>query len=142
MAESALMPFSDTDEFLRRVRFKDHIKWNREEVRWKAFKDRDDRMSFTHRNSSLQSDAAIEEYHTYYNKLVGETLPAILRFTFCGLTKVLNPPLEPERDPDSEDTKYGHLHCSTPRPRDKPHMEFLAKLVNDGKHAGIISLSR
>jgi hypothetical protein len=94
-------------------------------------------MSLTYRNDSLQSAASIDEYHAYFCKQVGETLPAILRFSFYGLTKCIDPPLEPSWDPAPDDPKYGHLHCSSEAPRDKPHMELLAKLVNDGKHAGI-----
>jgi hypothetical protein len=137
MAEPALMRFADTDDFLRRVRFYDHIKVDRDEIRWNAFKDRDVRMSFTYRDGSLQSDEDIDKYHAYFSKLVGETLPAILWFTFDGLTRRIVPPLEPQLDPDPDDTTYGHLHCSTDAPRDKPHMELMAKLVNDGQFAGI-----
>lgn len=138
MAEPALMRFADKDEFLRRVRFPDHIKVDRDEIRWKAFKGKDVRISLTYRDETLQSDTAIDEYHAYFSELVGETLPVILRFTFYGLTKCVDPPLEPRYDPDSKDPKYGHLHCSTDAPRGKPHMELLAKLVNDGQHAGIV----
>ena len=137
MAELALMRFADKDEFLRRLRFKDHIKGDRDEVRWKAFKDNDPRMSLTYRDEKLQSDAGIDEYHAYYSKLVGETLPAILRFTFFGLARCIDPPLKPEYDPVPNDLKYGHLHCSTEAPHDKCHMQVLAKLVNDGVHAGV-----
>jgi len=135
MAEPALKPFADKDEFLRRVRFEDHIK--RDLVLWKAFKDKDPRMSLTYRDQSLQSLIAIDEYHAYFSGLVRETLPAILLFSFYGLIKCINPPLEPIRDPAPDDPKYGHLHCSSDAPRDRTHMDALAKLVNDGVHAGI-----
>jgi len=137
MAEPALMRFAEIDEFLRRVRYYDHIKLDRDEIRWNTFKDRDARMSLTYRDGTLQNDAAINEYHAYFSKLVGETLPAILRFTFYGLTRCIDPPLEPRHDPAPNDPKYGHLHCSTEAPRDKEHMQRLAKLVNDGVHAGV-----
>jgi hypothetical protein len=135
MVDPALKPFVDKDEFLRRVLFKDHIK--REQVHWRAFKDNDPRMSLTYRNGSLQSAASIDEYHAYFSNQVGETLPAILRFTFYGLTKRIDPPMVPSWDPAPDDPKYGHLHCSTEAPREKPHMKLLAKLVNDGQHASI-----
>lgn len=135
MVESALMQFADHHEFLRGVRFKDHVK--RGLLLWKAFKDRDIRMSLTFRDEVLQTDVGLDAYHEYFSKLIEENIPAILRFTFHGLTRWIDPPLEPQHDPDPSDTKYGNLHCSTERPRDKAHMERLAKLVNDGAHAGI-----
>ena len=142
MAEPALMRFTDNHEFLRRVLFDSHVK--RDVLHWRAFKDKDVRMSWTFRDESLQSDTAIDEYRAYFSqlideslKLVGASLPAILRFTFYGLTRCIDPPLEPRHDPDPDDSKYGHLHCSTEAPHDKAHMELLAKLVNDGQFAGI-----
>jgi len=135
MAEPVLSSFSDTDEFLRRVRYHDHFRHNL--LHWKAFKDPDPKMSWTFRAEALRTTAAIDEYHRYWSERVGESLPAILRFTFYGLTKCIDPPLEPRHVPDPDDATYGHLHCSTERPRDKAHMELLQKLVNDGIHAGV-----
>ena len=138
MAEPALMRFADHDQFLRRVRFHNHVKLNRDEVRWNAFKDKDPQMSWTYRDESLRTEAGVDEYHQYWSERVEESLPAILWFTFAGLTKKIDPPLEPRHNPDHDDRKYGHLHCSTDPPGDKPHMQLLAKLVNDGQHAGIV----
>ncbi len=129
------MQFADQDEFLRRVRFKDHVK--RGVLFWRAFKDGDIRMSLTFRNEVLQTDVGLDAYHEYFSNLIEVNIPAILRFTFHGLTRCIDPPLKPRHDPDSSDAKYGNLHCSTERPRDKAHRERLAKLVNDGAHAGI-----
>ncbi len=129
------MRFADNDEFLRRVRFEDHLK--RDVLHWRAFKDNDVRMSWTIRDDSLKSDSGLNAYHAYYSELLGETLPAILWFSFFGLTRHLDPPLEPQLDPDPDDPEFGRLHCSTEPPRDKVHMQDLAKIVNDGKHAGI-----
>ena len=137
MAEPALTPFVGHDEFLRRVRLRDHIKDKTGLVHWRAFKDNDPRLSLTFRDEELHTDAGLDAYHKYFSDSVGEILPAILRFTFYGLTQRINPPLEPRLDPDHEDPKYGHLHCSTNSPRDKGHMQLLAKLVNDGEHASI-----
>ncbi len=135
MAEPVLMRFADNDEFLRRVRFEDHLK--RDLLLWRAFKDKADRMSWTFRDDRLKTDSGLNAYHAYYSKLLGETLPAILWFSFFGLTQRLEPPLEPQHDPDPSDPEFGHLHCSTEAPRDRPHMELMAKFVNDGEHAGI-----
>ncbi|MHC4696879.1 MAG: hypothetical protein ACYTFA_09065 [Planctomycetota bacterium] len=129
------MQFDDDDEFLRRVRFKDHVK--RGLLLWKAFKDKGIRMSLTFRDVVLQTDVGLDAYQEYFSRLIGENIPAILSFTFHGLTRRIEPPLEPQHDPDPSDTKYGDLHCSTERPRDRAHMDRLAKLVNDGAHAGI-----
>ncbi len=136
MAKPALRPFVNEDQFLRRVRFPDHIKKDGM-LRWKAFKDKDPRMSFTFRDQALKTDVALDAYHNYFSETVGEVLPAILWFGFFGLTQRIQPPLEPRHDPDRTDPIYGHLHCSTERPHGKPHMQLLAKLVNDGDHAGI-----
>ncbi len=135
MAEPVVMRFAARDEFLRRVMFYDHFK--RGLLYWRAFKDKDPRLSWTFRDEELRTDVGLDEYHAYFSERVGEKLPAILRFTFHGLTKCIDPPLEPQHDRDDSDAKYGHLHCSTPAARDKDHMERLAKLVNDGEHAGI-----
>jgi hypothetical protein len=135
MAEPALMLFADKDEFLRRVDW--HSRFKRDVLLWKAFNDQHPRMSWTFRNGTLKSDAALDAYHAYFSERFGESLPAILWFTFHGLTRRIVPPLEPQLDPDSDDPMYGHLHCSTDALRDKEHRERLAKLVNDGVHAGI-----
>ncbi|MCH7884295.1 MAG: hypothetical protein IIC01_03505 [Planctomycetes bacterium] len=135
MAEPALMPFADNDEFLRRVGFDNLIK--RDHIHWRAFKDKDVRMSLTFRDKGLQSGAGLDAYHEYFSELFGKSIPAILWLSFYGLTRCIDPPLEPKHDPDPNDLKYGHLHCSTNAPRDNAHMQLLAKLFIDGKHAGI-----
>jgi len=95
-------------------------------------------MLLTFRDATLISDADIDAYHAYFSERVGERLPAILWLTFHGLTDCIYPPLEPQPDPDVEsDPKYGHLHCFTKAPHDDDHRDILAKLVNDGVHAGI-----
>lgn len=137
MAQAPLTTFAPQDEFLRRVRLRDHVKKGL--VHWRAFKDNDIRMSWTYRDETLKSDQGIDAYHEYFSELVGEPLPAILTFSCLGLGSI-QPPLLPMHDPDPEDRKYGHLHCSTDSPRDKPHREMLAKLVNDGVHARILRL--
>ena len=136
MADPALMQFVDRDQFLRRVFQKDHIKKNGF-LYWRAFKDNDPRLSLTFCNSALRTAAGLDAYHEYFSELVGKILPAILWISFVGLTRRLDPSLEPRHDPVDEEPIYGHLHCSTDAPRDKAHMELLAKLVNDGEHAGI-----
>ena len=130
-----VLTFDHTTEFLRRVKFKDQIK--RSLLHWRAFRDGDRRMSLTYRDESLWTDDAIEEYQRYFSG-DSETLFAILRLTFLGLTREVQPPLSPQHDPDDTEPRYGHLHCSTPAPHDKPHMELLAKLVNDGQFAGVL----
>jgi hypothetical protein len=135
MAQPALTPFADQDEFLRRVSFDDHFKHDL--LLWKAFKERDARMSWTFRDDDLRTIGGLDAYHSYFSEGFGQPLAAILRFTFYGLTQCIDPPMEPRLNPDPHDPKYGHLHCSTNCPRDKAHMELLAKLVHDGEHAGI-----
>ena len=135
MVEPALREFVDEDEFLRRVRYPDHFK--RGVLLWRAFKKEGAQMSWTLRNDDLRTDVGLDAYHAHFSELVGEKLPAILWFSFYGLTRGIDPPLEPKHDNDPDDLKYGHLHCSTSAPHDREHMEVLAKLVNDGKHAGI-----
>jgi hypothetical protein len=135
MAEGGLRPFVGEDQFLRRVLLPDHLK--RGIVRWRTFKDKDPRLSLTFRDEALCTDAGLDAYHHYFSESAGAVLPGILWFSFLGLTQRIAPALEPSHDPDSADPVYGHLHCSTERPRDKPHMELLAKLVNDGEYAGI-----
>ena len=94
-------------------------------------------MSWTWRKDELLTDKGVDEYHRYWSDRVGESLPAILWFTYNGLTQRIDPPLNPEHDPTQDDERYGHLHCSTESPRDSDHMKLLAKLVNDGEYAGI-----
>ena len=94
-------------------------------------------MSWTFLDKELQSGTDLDAYHEHFSGLSGMYIPAILWFSFYGLTRRINPPLEPERDPDPNDLKYGHLHCSTNPPCDNAHMKLMAKLVNDGEHAGI-----
>lgn len=130
------MHFQEDDEFLRRVRFSDHFK--RDRLHWRAFKDGDDRMSLTYRGETLQKPPDIDAYHEYFSQRVGSPLSAILWLSFLGLMTRIEPPLEPHPDPDDTDPEYGHLHCSTPAPRDKAHMTLLAKLVNDGEYAGVV----
>lgn len=134
MAEPVLKRFTENDEFLRRVRFEDHFR--RGLLWWRAFKDSDPRMSLTFRDETLKTDTELDAYYAYFSELVGERLPAILWFTFRGLTREISPPLEPRYCPDANDAVYGHLHCSCDAP-DKPLMQLLAKLVNDAVHAGI-----
>ncbi|MCH8149250.1 MAG: hypothetical protein IH987_14915 [Planctomycetes bacterium] len=136
MAEPVLMRFTENDQFLRRVRFHDHVN-KRGLLLWRAFKDGDPQMSLTFRDETLKANAELDAYHAYFCELVGEHLAAILWFTFRGLTREISPPLEPRYCLDANDLVYGHLHCSCEAPRDKPHMELLAKLVNDAVHAGI-----
>lgn len=135
MAESVLKQFNQSDEFLRRVRFHDHFKRNL--LWWRAFKDNDPQMSLTFRDETLRTEARLDAYLSYFCERVGKRLAAILWFTLRGLTIEISPPLEPRHLPDAEDSVYGHLHCSCDAPRDKSHMELLAKLVNDGVHAGV-----
>lgn len=136
MAGPELTHFHEDDEFLRRVRFSDHFK--RDLLYWRAFKDGDERMSLTFRDETLQGPVDIDAYHDYFSERVGTALAAILWLSFLGLLKHIEPPLEPQRDPDDSEPRYGHLHCSTPAPHDKAHMEILAKLVNDGEYAGVL----
>lgn len=136
MAEAALMRFSQSDQFLRRVRYYGQFSKNGL-VRWNAFKEKDARMSWTLRRDNLLTDAGLDEYHNYWSNRVGECLPAILWFNHIGLTQKIEPPFVPEHDPDQDDQQYGHLHCSTDSPRDDVHMKLLAKLVHDGEYAGI-----
>ena len=135
MAEPKLTYFDDTDQFLRRVGFHDHFK--RDVLLWKAFKDKDVQMSWTYRDARLMNDDGLDAYHAYFSERAAINLSAILWFAFFGLTKRIDPPLEPRPEPDPDDLEYGDLHCSTGAPRDKAHMELLAKLVNDGEYAGI-----
>ena len=130
------MDFQEGHEFLRRVGFSNHFK--RDVLHWKAFKDRHERMSLTFRDDTLQEPADIDAYHEYFSEAAGAVLSAILWLSYLGLMERIEPPLEPKRDPDDTDPKYGHLHCSTPAPHDKAHMEILAKLVNDGEYAGVL----
>lgn len=136
MADAELMDFQEGHEFLRRVRLHDHFKHDM--LFWRAFKDGDVRMSLTFRDGTLQQSADIDAYHEYFSIRAGVVLSAILWLSFVGLMKRIEPALEPKRDRDETDPKYGHLHCSTPAPRDKAHMELLAKLVNDGEYAGVV----
>lgn len=136
MAEPVLMRFTENDQFLRRVRFPDHFKKNGV-LWWRAFKDGDPQMSLTFRDETLKSNAELDAYHAYFCELFDAHLAGILWFTFRGLTTQISPPLEPRYCPDDNDPVYGHLHCSCDAPRDKPHMELLAKLVTDAVHAGI-----
>lgn len=135
MAECTLKRFEPNDEFLRRVRLKDHIKKGL--VRWRAFKDGDPRMSFTFRDQKLHTEEGLKEYHAYCSEKARVTLPAILWFSFRGLVMEIEPPLEPEHDPVKDDPVYGHLHCSTEAPHDRVHRDLMAKLVNDNVYAGI-----
>lgn len=130
------MRFQEEDEFLRRVSFSNFFK--RDVLHWKAFKDRHERMSLTFRDETLKESSNIDAYHEYFSERAGVVLSAILWLSFLGLMTRIEPPLEPHPDPDDTDTEYGHLHCSTPAPRDKAHMELLAKLVNDGEYAGVV----
>jgi len=139
MAESKLMRFEENAEFLRRVMLPDHFKHDL--LLWRAFKDRDVRMSLTHRDDTLQKDEDIDAYHEYFSERARVVLAAILWLSFIGLTRRVEPPLEPQLDPDDTDLVYGHLHCSTRAPHDKAHMQILAKLVNDGEYAGVLRRS-
>lgn len=136
MAEPVLMRFVDQDQFLRRVFQSDHFN-KKGLVHWRVFKDKDPRLSLTFRDSTLKTEAGLDAYHEYCSERAGKTLPGILWFSFLGLTQRIDPPLEPQHNPDASDEKYGGLHCSTDAPRDNTHMELLAKLVNDNEHAGI-----
>ena len=92
----------------------------------------------TYYDDSLKTEEAIEKYRRHFSNPTNGTLPAILWLTFLGLTREVQPPLEPQHDPDKAEPVYGHLHCSAPAPDDKPHMQLLAKLVNDGEFAGVL----
>lgn len=142
MVEPALTHFAEQDEFLRRVGYDNHIRFDnhikRDVIRWRAFKVKEVRMSLTFRDKELHSDTGLDAYHEYFSRRFRTIIPAILWFSFYGLTRGIDPPLEPEHDPDPNDLTYGHLHCSTSAPHDRPHMEVLAKLVNDREHAGIV----
>ena len=131
------LTFDDTSQFLRRVWYPDQIN-KRGLLAPRAFKERDPRMSLTYRDESLRSEDAIEEYRRHFSDPNSDTLIAILWLTFRGLTREVHPPLVPRHEPDDNEPVYGHLHCSTPSPRDRPHMELLAKLVNDGQLAGVL----
>lgn len=137
MAEHAnVMSFQAGDRFLRRVRFADHLR--RGVVHWRAFKDDDETLSLTFQDDSLKGNAAILDYQEHFSAAIGGDLPGLLWFSFDGLTSRLDPPLPPRHDPDSSDSRYGHLHCSTDKPRDRAHMQLLQKLVNDGEFAGVL----
>lgn len=132
MVELQPLRLGPGDKFIRRVRFADHIK--RGIVHWKAFKEKDEvlTLSFTFQNEELLADSAITAYQQYFSRMIGGDLPGLLRLWFEGLATILAPPLPPRYEPDPEDEAYGHLHCCTDKPRDKKHMEQLAKLINDG----------
>ena len=131
MAEPALTPFAHQDEFLRRVSYDDLFRRKRDVLMWKAFRERDARMSWTFRDDDLRTRDGLDAYHCYFSEKFGQPLAAILWFTFYGLTQRIDPPMEPRPDPDPEDPKYGRLHCSTNRPRDQDQMELLA--IVDGQ---------
>ena len=65
MAGPKLTHFVDTDQFLRRVRFPDHFK--RDMLFWRAFKDKDVRMSWTYRDARLMNDDGLDAYHAYFS---------------------------------------------------------------------------
>ena len=138
MAETpGVNAFRDEDQFLRRIACPDHVK--RLLLAWRAFKDRDPRLSFTLRDASLVTHDSLDEYRRYIaDKYLGGTLPGICWLSFRGLVRELDPPLPPGHDPDPSDSVYGHLHCSTDSPKDKPHMEKMAKLVNDGEFGKLL----
>lgn len=133
MAEPGLSPFAADDQFLRRVLHHDQIK---KLVHWRAFKDGDPRLSLTYRNQWLKTDEGLDAYRKYFSERAGTSLAGILWHSFHGLTRRVDPPLIPAHDPDESDPAYGDLHCSTQAP-DKAQMQLLAKLVNDGEHAGV-----
>jgi hypothetical protein len=129
--------FRDGDRFLRRIRLPDHIR--RGLVYWRGFKDKGSRLSFTFQDESLSSDVGLDAYRRYVaEKYMSGDLPGICWLSYHGLVSRLDPALEPQHDPDSTDFVYGHLHCSTAQPRDKEHMEKMAKLVNDGDYGGLL----
>ena len=100
-------------------------------------------MSLTLRDDELKTEAGIETYRAYFTVLLqaatdtDDEIPAILWFSYVGLARRIDPPLEPVHDLDESDERYGHLHCSVAAPEDKAHMEIIAKLVNDAQYAGI-----
>lgn len=129
--------FRDDDRFLRRIRFPDHIK--RGLIQWRAFKDKDARLSFTFQDESLSCDSGLDAYRRYVgDRYLSGDLPGICWLSFHGLVARLEPPLEPRHNPDPTDEVYGHLHCSTDQPRDRAHMDLMAKLVHDGEHGGLL----
>lgn len=132
-----VLTIDNSTEFLRRVLLKNQI--NKSGLlHWRAFNDGDPRMLLTYRNNDLRTDLGVRNYHAFFSERVGTALPAILWLSFVGLTQQIEPPLEPQSEPDNTDPVYGHLHCSTPAPSDKPHMQLLAKLVNDGQFGGVL----
>ncbi len=141
MADQPLLtPFQPSDRFLRRVGFSDHITRGGMLI-WKAFKERDPTLSFTFQDETLRSDANLDRYQAYYSRseFFNGNLPGIVWLSFEGLSLRVAPPLVPRQDPNiEEDPTYGHLHCVTDAPRDKAHMQILAKLVNDAEFGGIL----
>lgn len=128
--------FCDEDQFLRRIAFPDHVK--RGLLFWRAFKERAPSLSWTLKDESLLTNDALNAYRRHYSASIPSGLPGLCWLSFRGLPRELNPPLVPCRDPDRSDPVYGHLHCSTPSPTDKSHMEKMAKLVNDGVYGRLL----
>lgn len=140
MAQSPVVAdFRHDDRFLRRVGLPGQIKKGL--VHWRAFKagTGEETLSFTFQDQPLCDPAELDKYRAHFAKVIGGNKPGILWLSFEGLALKLVPPLPPRWDPDlSADPVYGHLHCVTDAPRDKQHMELLAKLVNDGDFGGLL----
>lgn len=113
VAERSLEPFADNDGFLRRV---SNRKIRGGIVSPGAFTDKHETLSFTFQSEVLRTPEGLTQYQID-KALPSCELPGICKLTFLDLMS-LNPPLPPREDPDLDDDKYGHLHCSTDQPTD------------------------
>ncbi len=126
---SRLGPFAADDSFLRRIDRKNRLTQDGI-VSWQAFKPRDEEMSlsYTYQNDVLKTAEGLLRYQRD-NVLSSGDLPGACRLTFYDLTEALKPPLPPRPEEDTQDTKYGLLHCVTDLPQDEIHMDKMAKLA-------------
>ena len=138
MAEvPCLTPFRHEHRFLRRIAYKNQIS-DKGIVHWRAFKDRDEQLSLTFQDESLQANDGLDRYRCYFATMyLHGDLPGICWLSFYAFVALLDPPLEPRHDPDPQEPEYGRLHCSTPRPDDR-QMRLLAKFVRDGDQGALL----
>lgn len=122
--EASLDTFTPNDFFLRRVSKKKCIRDGL--IAADAFDDKHASLSFTFQNENLKTEDGLVQYQMA-KALPSGDLPGIVHLSYLDLTEKVTPPLPPRKDPDSTDVEYGHLHCSTDRPRDKHHRDMLAK---------------
>jgi hypothetical protein len=117
------------DWFLRRVAYARYIK--RGLVSAKAFECRPGEvsLSYTFQDVELRTGQGLDAYHVHSAFPSGD-LPGICTISFVDLVDRTKPPLPPRFDPDPDDARYGHLHCSTDCP-DRDNMERLAKLATE-----------